>query len=149
VTPPPADAQRAASVRPDRDKSARPATKRPALRVLEPRPRRRGRWARRIAAGLVAGSLLAVVVAHSVLAEDQVRLTTAQQQVAAEQALHRQLLASVAEAENPAQIVAEAARLNLVTPSSVTQLPAVSLSVPIGASTTSTTDAGNAASSKK
>lgn len=83
----------------------------------------------------MAGSLLAVVVAHSLLAEDEVRLTTAQQQVATEQAVHRQLLASVAAAENPARIIAEAARLNLVTPSSVTQLPSVSLTVPIASST--------------
>lgn len=134
MTPPPAAAPRAASVRPGRERNARPALKRPALRVLEPR-RRRGRWTRALAGGLVAGSLLAVVVAHSLLAEDEVRLTTAQQQVATEQAVHRQLLASVAAAENPARIIAEAARLNLVTPSSVTQLPSVSLTVPIASST--------------
>ena len=97
-----------------------------------------------LSAGLVAGSLLAVVVAHSVLAEDEVRLTAAQQQVVAEQAVHRQLLASVAEAENPAQIVAEAKKLNLVPPGSVTQLPAVSLNTPIGGSSTSTTAPGSA-----
>jgi predicted alpha/beta hydrolase family esterase len=135
VTPPPAAAPRAASVRSGRERNARSAVKRPALRVLEPRPRRRGRWTRALAAGLVAGSLLAVVVAHSLLAEDEVRLTAAQQQVATEQAVHRQLLASVAAAENPARIIAEAARLNLVTPSSVTQLPSVSLTVPIASST--------------
>jgi len=76
----------------------------------------------------VAVSLLAVVVAHSVLAQDQVRLTAEQSQVATEQALHRQLLAAVAKAENPATIIAEAKNLNLVQPSSVKQLPAVSLS---------------------
>jgi hypothetical protein len=149
VTPPPAAAQRAASVRPDRDAGARSGARRHTLRVLEPRPRRRGRWLRALAGCLLAGSLLAVVVAHSLLAEDQVGLSTAQQEVAAEQAVHRQLLASVAEAENPAQIIAEAKKLNLVPPTSVTQLPAVSLTTPIGASTTSTTtaDAGTTASS--
>jgi hypothetical protein len=139
VTPPPAAAQRAASVRPDRERSARSAAKRPALRILESRPARRGRRIRALAASLVAGSLLAVVVAHSVLAEDQVRLSAAQQQVAAEEAVHRQLLATVAAAENPAQILAEAARLNLVTPGTVTQLPAVPLTAPIGTQTTTAT----------
>lgn len=81
-----------------------------------------------------------MVVAHSMLAEGQVRLSAAQDQVSAEQAVHRQLLASVAKAENPAQIIAEAQHLNLVTPSSVTQLPAVPLNTPIGqAATTATT----------
>jgi hypothetical protein len=147
VTPPPAAAQRAASVRPDRQRAARAGTRRPSLRVLEARPRRRtGRWLRIASGVLVAGSLLGVVVAHSMLAEDQVRLTAAQQQVAAEQAVHRQLLASVAAAENPARIIAEAKRLNLVPPSSVTQLPAVPLGPPAGGSTTGTTTPGNARS---
>jgi len=87
---------------------------------------------------LIALSLLAVVVAHSVLAQGQVRLTTEQSQVAAEQALHRQLLATVAKAENPATIIAEAKNLNLVPPASVKQLPAVSLSTPIHPATAST-----------
>jgi hypothetical protein len=147
VTPPPAVAQGAASVRPDRQRAARAGARRPSLRVLESRPRRRtGRWLRIASGVLVAGSLLGVVVAHSMLAEDQVRLSAAQQQVAAEQAEHRQLLASVAAAENPARIVAEAKQLNLVPPSSVTQLPAVSLGTPSRGSTTGTTAPGNARS---
>jgi hypothetical protein len=88
--------------------------------------------------GLIALSLLAVVVAHSVLAQGQVRLTTQQAQVAAEQAVHRQLLAAVAKAENPATIIAEAKNLNLVRPATVKQLPAVSLSTPIHPATSST-----------
>jgi len=91
---------------------------------------------RALSAALVVGSLLAVVVGHSILAQGQVRLTSAQNQLSSEQAIHRQLVAAVAEAENPAQIIAEAKKLNLVTPSSVTQLPAVSLNTPIGQTAT-------------
>jgi hypothetical protein len=147
VTPPPAAAQRAASVRTTRAPNAGVGAKRPSLRVLDARPRRRGRVLRLVAGGLLVGSLLAVVVAHSMLAQGQVRLTAAQGQVAAEQAVHRQLLASVAKAENPAQIIAEAQHLNLVTPSSVKQLPAVPLNTPIGQATTSPTTTSTTAPS--
>lgn len=61
--------------------------------------------------------------------------------MSSEQAIHRQLLAAVAEAENPAQIIAEAKKLNLVTPSSITQLPAVPLTTPVGQATTAPTTA--------
>lgn len=141
MTPPPAAAQRAASVRATRAPSPRVGAKRPPLRILEPRPRGRGRGRllRLMSATVVVGSLLAVVIAHSMLAQGQVRLTAAQAQMSAEQAVHRQLLAAVAEAENPAQIVREAKTLNLVPPSYVTQLPAVPLTTPIGQTTTPTT----------
>lgn len=144
MTPAQAAAQRAASVRTARLPSPRAGAKRPALRVLAPRPRHNGRWLRAAAAVVVVGALLAVVVGHSMLAQGQVRLTTEQSSLATAQAVNRQLLASVATAENPAQIIAEAARLNLVRPSSVTQVPAVPLDTPIASSTssTSTTAAG-------
>lgn len=95
-------------------------------------------------------ALLAVVVAHSVLAEGQVRLTGEQSQLATEQAIHRQLLATVAQAEDPATIVAEAKTLGLVPPSSVTQLPAVPLGSPLhpgsaSASATATRSGNNGA----
>jgi cytoskeletal protein RodZ len=141
VTPPPAAAQRAASVRATRAPSPRVQAKRPSLRVLDARQPRRGRLLRFVAASLVVGSLLAVVVGHSILAQGQVRLTSAQAQMSSEQAIHRQLLAAVAEAENPAQIIAEAKKLNLVTPSSITQLPAVPLTTPVGQATTAPTTA--------
>jgi len=48
-------------------------------------------------------------------------------------------LAAVAAAEDPAQIIAEAKKLNLVPPSYVKQLPAVPLNTPIGQSTTPST----------
>lgn len=141
MTPPPAAAQRAASVRATRAPSPRVQAKRPSLRVLDARQPRRGRLLRFVAASLVVGSLLAVVVGHSILAQGQVRLTSAQAQMSSEQAIHRQLLAAVAEAENPAQIIAEAKKLNLVTPSSITQLPAVPLTTPVGQATTAPTTA--------
>ena len=83
------------------------------------------------------------------LAQGQVRLTSTQAQMTTEQAVHRQLLAAVAAAEDPAQIIAEAKKLNLVPPSYVKQLPAVPLNTPIGqsATTASTTPASSASSS--
>ncbi|HXW38509.1 MAG TPA: hypothetical protein VEJ44_02350 [Acidimicrobiales bacterium] len=131
MTPAQAAAQRAAPVRTAR--SSRAAAK-PPLRVVAPRSRRNGRLLRVVAAALVVGSLLGVVVGHSLLAQGQVRLTSEQGDLAVVQALNRQLLASVAAAENPAQIIAEAKKLNLVRPSTVTQLPAVPLDSPIGSS---------------
>jgi uncharacterized protein YggE len=128
-------------VRATRAPSPRVQAKRPSLRVLDARQPRRGRLLRFVAASLVVGSLLAVVVGHSILAQGQVRLTSAQAQMSSEQAIHRQLLAAVAEAENPAQIIAEAKKLNLVTPSSITQLPAVPLTTPVGQATTAPTTA--------
>lgn len=139
MTPAPAAAQRAASVRATRATSPRVPAKRPSLRVLDARPPRRGRLLRVLSVSLVAGSLLAVVVAHSMLAQGQVRLTSTQAQMTTEQAVHRQLLAAVAAAEDPAQIIAEAKKLNLVPPSYVKQLPAVPLNTPIGQSTTPST----------
>lgn len=138
MTPPPAAAQRAASVRAPAT-SPRVQARQPSLRVLTARPARRGRLLRMLSASLVVGSLLAVVVGHSMLAQGQVRLTSAQTQMANEQAIHRQLLASVAQAENPAQIIAEAKNLGLVPPANVKQLPAVPLNTPIGQGTTTAT----------
>jgi hypothetical protein len=97
----------------------------------------------------VVGALLAVVVGHSILAEGQIRLTSAQTKLANEQAIHRQLVAAVAKAENPAQIIAEAKKLNLVTPGSVTQLPAVPLNKPIAQATTTPTTAGSGSAASK
>jgi hypothetical protein len=147
VTPPPAAAQRAAAVRATRAPSQRVQPKQPSLRVLDARQPRRGRLLRLLAAALVVGSLLAVVVGHSILAQGQVRLSSAESQMSSEQAIHRQLLAAVAEAENPAQIIAEAKKLNLVTPSSIRQLPAVPLTTPVGQATTTPTTAASTASS--
>jgi hypothetical protein len=131
----------AAPARAARSSPARSVLRRPSLRVVASRPRRNGRILRLLAVGLVTGALLAVVVAHSMLAEGQVRLTGEQSQLAAEQAVHRQLLATVAQAEDPSTIVAEAKNLGLVPPSSVSQLPAVPLDAPLqpGSTTSSTT----------
>jgi hypothetical protein len=137
VSPPAA----AAPARAVRSPAPRSTPRRPSLRVVRPRPRT-GRVLRRLAVAVVTAALLAVVVAHSLLAQGQVRLTGEQSQLAAEQAIHRQLLATVAQAEDPSTIVAEAQRLGLVPPSSVTQLPAVPLTTPLhSGSSTSTTDA--------
>src|ERR1700728_4398383 len=100
MTPPPAAAQRTALVRAPAT-SPRVQARRPTLRVLDARPARSGRLLRVLAASLVVGSLLAVVVGHSMLAQGQVRLTSAQTQMTSEQALHRQLLAAVGAAAHP------------------------------------------------
>jgi hypothetical protein len=126
-------------LRATRATSPRVPAKRPSLRVLDARRPRRGRLLRVLSVSLVAGSLLAVVVGHSMLAQGQVRLTSTQVQMTTEQAVHRQLLAAVAAAEDPAQIIAEAKKLNLVPPSYVKQLPAVPLNTPIGQSVTPST----------
>jgi hypothetical protein len=144
VTPAQAAAQRAAPVRTARAPSSRVTAKRPPLRVLAARPRRSGRLMRAAAAVLIVGSLLGVVVGHSMLAQGQVRLTTEQADLAVVSAVNRQLLASVAAAENPAEIIAEAKKLNLVPPGSVTQLPAVPLDTPIHSSTSTTTPSTSA-----
>ena len=145
MTPPPAAAQRAVSERATRATSPRVSAKRPALRVLDARPHHRGRLLRVLSVSLVVGSLLAVVVGHSILAQGQVRLTSAQAAMSSEQAIHRQLLATVAEAENPAQIIAEAKKLNLVQPGQVKQLPAVPLDIPIGQAAAAATTGSSSA----
>jgi hypothetical protein len=61
------------------------------------------------------------------LAQEQIRLTNAQAQLSAEQAVHRQVLAAVAGAETPSRIVAAAEALHMVAPSNVQQLPWVPL----------------------
>lgn len=81
---------------------------------------------------MVTGSLFLVVGAHSLLAEDQIHLTTAQSQLVAAQAAHRQLLLSVAQLETPSRVVGDAEKnLHMVEPPEVTQLPSVPLDRPL------------------
>ncbi|MGH9044302.1 MAG: hypothetical protein ACRDVP_05615 [Acidimicrobiales bacterium] len=130
---------------------SRPATgsapRRADLRVVRERRRTKSRVVE-IAAGLIVlSALLAVVIGHSMLAQGQVRLTTIEAQSATEQAIHRQLLAEVAKGEDPAAIISKAKALGLVTPPSVTQLPAVPLDSPIGGAATTTTTLPRSAAS--
>jgi hypothetical protein len=78
------------------------------------------------------GTLLAVVVAQAILANGQVKLAGLQHQLALEQSLHRQGELAVSQLETPSRIVGSAStQLHMVRPAGVTELPYVSLSVPL------------------
>jgi hypothetical protein len=123
-------AARAASGRSAPGPDRRSGDRRAALQVVA---RRTSRVARPkllpiVAAGIVAASLFAVVIGHAVLAQDQLRLATVQSAITAAQATHRREVVSVANLENPSRIVEVAEQsLHMVTPSTVDQLPYVTL----------------------
>lgn len=133
MTPPPATARRPATTAP----APRP-DRRPPLRVVERGPGHRSRRAPRhratlvLAAALVVGTLLAVVVSHALLAQGQVRLATVQAQLtAAQQAQHQEIVA-VATLEAPSRVVAQAEQsLHMAPPAQIVQLPYVPLNVPL------------------
>ena len=110
----------------------------PLLRVV---PGRRG-GARRnriltvVAASMVVLSLLVVVLGQAMLANGQVRLTVAEQNLALAQGQHRQAELQVASLETPSRVISVAlGSLHLVHPAGVTQLPYVALTKPIPAPT--------------
>ena len=85
-----------------------------------------------MAIGLLVASLLAVVLAHALLAQQQVRLSAAQAKLTSEQTQHRQDELIVAQLETPSRIVAAAEQqLHMVRVEQITQLPYVSLSTPV------------------
>lgn len=94
-------------------------------------------------------SLLAIVVAQSMLAQEQVRLTGLRSQIAGAEVQHASQQLKVAELEAPAHIAGAARQQHLTAPSQVVQVPSVSLSVPLpppkfapSTPTTATTAAG-------
>jgi hypothetical protein len=104
------------------------------LRVLGPRTRRirRRRLAGPLALVLVVVSLLAVVTGQAILAQGQVRLSTVQANLAAEQTRHRQEALALAQLETPSRIVQTAEQQGqLVEPTQINQLPWVPLNVAI------------------
>jgi hypothetical protein len=110
----------------------------PLLRVV---PGRRG-GARRnriltvVAASMVVLSLLVVVLGQAMLANGQVRLTVAEQNLALAQGLHRQAELQVASLETPSRVISVAlGSLHLVHPAGVTQRPYVALTKPIATPT--------------
>lgn len=112
--------------------AARPS-RQPDLRVVEPRPRRRRRrhGTGILCAILLVGSLMAVVIGHSILAERQITLTKLQSALAAAQATERSRELSVAQLETPSRIVARAERQDHMVPvTQVRQLPSVPLGHP-------------------
>jgi hypothetical protein len=133
---PPATATARSSVR-ARPSAAPTGNRRPPLRVFQPTPRRRSaaRSFRRstlwVAAILVVGSLLSVVVADALLTQGQVRLTSLQAQVATATATQKSLQADVAQKAAPPVVVSQAESQGLVAPAQVIYLPAVPLDVPL------------------
>jgi hypothetical protein len=83
-----------------------------------------------LSVSMIVASLLAVVIAQALLANGQVRMSTMQHQLSLEQSTHRQDELAVAELETPARIVGAALKNGMEHPT-VTELPYVSLSVPL------------------
>jgi hypothetical protein len=109
-----------------------------------------------VAAGLLVASLVAVVVAHTMEAADQVQLSNTRAQLAAEQVTHQQLETSVAQLEAPQRIAQSAEQqLHMSTPTHAEQVPYTSLGTalpppnvtPAPPSTTPTTSASNSRAS--
>lgn len=85
-----------------------------------------------LAALLVVGSLMAVVVADDVIAQDQVSLSAAQKQVATLTNTHRELQIAVSLQRAPQRVVNTAeGQLGMLPPGQITDLPEVSLSTPL------------------
>jgi hypothetical protein len=133
-------AARGAAVPDPRRGSAAPdprsAPRRPPLRILSPttRPKRRGgnRILVLVSALLVIGSLMAVVVADDVVAQDQVSLSAAQHQMANLTNTHRELQVAVSVQHAPQAVVKTAeGQLGMVPAGQITDLPEVSLSTPL------------------
>ncbi|MGO9341989.1 MAG: hypothetical protein ACLP6E_05655 [Acidimicrobiales bacterium] len=100
------------------------------LHVVRPDTGRTGRAARRavyVGPVLVLLSLLAVAGAQTYLTEGQVRLTGLQAAVSAAQTKKLDLELQIADEEQPGAVMAAARALGLVTPTKISELPAVSL----------------------
>ena len=118
---------------------ARPASRRPPLRIFEPEPRRSTRrgpsrrayiW---FAVTLVVGSLLVVVVGDAMVAQGQVRLAGIQTKIAALQTTQKAMQTEVAQLAAPDRVVAQGIALGLTAPAQVIDLPQVPLNVPLPA----------------
>lgn len=144
----PASRLRAQRAAPQRG-HAEPAPTR--LEVVHERVRRsrRRRITPVLSAALVSGSLLVVVVGHALVAQEQVRIAAVNAALTAAQVAHRHDVVSVARLEDPARILREAeARLHMVTPGQVVQVPHVGLTTPLlnpAVSPTAPSAAGNPA----
>jgi len=125
---------RAQAAPPSRRPERRAGEARKPLEVVSRRSRRvrRRRLLPVLAACILSGSLFAVVIGHAELAQDQMRLAAVQSAITAAQSAHRREVISVANLENPARIVREAeTSLHMQTPSSIVQLPHVTLHAPL------------------
>jgi hypothetical protein len=83
-----------------------------------------------VSVSMIVAALLAVVVAQALLANGQVRMSTLQHQLSLEQSAHRQAELAVSQLETPSRIVGAALSQGMTHPV-VTELPYVSLSVPL------------------
>ena len=133
MTPPPATATaRATRPAPAPDRRVAP-DRRPPLRVVRDRPRRKGR--RRsvavVSLAMIGASLFSVVVGHALLAQGQVRLSAVQSALSTEQAAHRQAVIAAAKLETPSRIVAKAHQQGMAPPAQTNQLPRVPLTTPL------------------
>ncbi len=142
MTPPATATATAAARRPATERpAARPrpaaAPQRAPLRGVAPEGRRRAggrRITELLALAIVVAALLAVVCAHAMLAVGQVRLSSIQTQLNAEQAVHRQEVAAVASLETPSRIVSQSEQqLHMGTPAQIHQLSSVPLTTPLPA----------------
>jgi cell division protein FtsL len=133
MAPPATGAARRATAAPP----PRPSIRRPALRIFEPQPRRTARrqLSRRghlwLAALLVVGSLLAVVVGDTMVAQGQVRLADLQSHITSELATQKAAQTEVAQLAAPDRVVAQGILLGLTAPAQVVDLPQVPLNVPL------------------
>lgn len=113
----------------------RQAGERPVpLRVVQRRAARARRrvFAPVLSAAIVSVSLFTVVIAHSELAQGQVRLARVQAAITAAQTLHRQELLALGRLEAPSRILREAEQSLHMTPATaVRQLPYVPLGTPL------------------
>jgi hypothetical protein len=83
---------------------------------------------------MVVVALLIVVGGQAMLANGQVRMARLDQQLQAAQSQHRERVVAVTKLETPSRIVGFATnQLHMIHPSTVTQLPSVSLRTPLPA----------------
>jgi hypothetical protein len=86
-----------------------------------------------VATALIVGSLLSVVVADGLVAQDQVAVASTQSRLAAAETLQKQLQVAVAQQSAPQIVVTEAKQLGLVAPPQVVDIPHVPLDVALPA----------------
>ncbi len=139
MTPPAQAAARRAPARSVPRRDDRATT--PGLRIVQPLRRRRRTPripALAVAGGMVVASLLAVVVADGLQTTGQLRLSALQGQVAAATVQRANLQSAVAEQSAPGAVVQLAeSKLGMVPPAQITDLPQVSLDVPLAPPDTS------------
>jgi hypothetical protein len=80
---------------------------------------------------LVVGSLLAVVVGDTMVAQGQVRLADLQSKITSQQAIEKAAQTEVAQLAAPERVVAQGILLGLTAPAQVVDLPQVPLDVPL------------------